>query len=330
MKQYNLILLTLFNSIVTFAQNSNPYQIFGHNSTVKYEMPVTEMLYIKNVDLSSEIKAMAFDLENNKVKLLGANDSLLKEVSIEANQILRWISVDPLAKKFPSHSPYNFVTNNPINAIDPDGRDVIFLIDKQGAGNNGHMGMLFQDSKGAWYHFSQGAAEQGSTSGMVSNNGYVGGIMVQPMLTKNSAGQIVQMTKEQAIAMVKSGQVDGNAYDTDITLKTTQEQDDKIYSNALNLQKAYENKSEKYRLLSNNCVDACQDAVQGDKGSKTGIILPSDATTPKPNSYFDLLKVSVPWMNGDLQFVTPQSGLDNFQPKPIAIPKLPVNNTQTN
>lgn len=36
-----------------------------------------------------------------------------------------WLSVDPLAEKYPNVSPYVYCLNNPINAIDPDGRDVI-------------------------------------------------------------------------------------------------------------------------------------------------------------------------------------------------------------
>jgi RHS repeat-associated protein len=36
-----------------------------------------------------------------------------------------WLSVDPLAHKFPHKSPYAFVENNPINLIDPDGREPI-------------------------------------------------------------------------------------------------------------------------------------------------------------------------------------------------------------
>ena len=33
-----------------------------------------------------------------------------------------WLSVDPLAHLYPSRSPYNYVYNNPINEVDPDGR----------------------------------------------------------------------------------------------------------------------------------------------------------------------------------------------------------------
>lgn len=37
----------------------------------------------------------------------------------------RWQALDPLAAKYPSMSPYNFVGNSPIMFIDPDGRKII-------------------------------------------------------------------------------------------------------------------------------------------------------------------------------------------------------------
>ncbi len=36
-----------------------------------------------------------------------------------------WLSVDPLAEKYPSYSPYTFCLNNPVIYTDPDGRDVV-------------------------------------------------------------------------------------------------------------------------------------------------------------------------------------------------------------
>ncbi len=39
----------------------------------------------------------------------------------------RFLSIDPLASKYPSLSPYAYVANNPINAIDPDGRLIVYV-----------------------------------------------------------------------------------------------------------------------------------------------------------------------------------------------------------
>ena len=68
-----------------------------------------------------------FSLTDNKYKFTG------KERDIETNydyfgaryydsRIGRWLSIDPLAEKYPGWSPYNYTLNNPIINFDPNGK----------------------------------------------------------------------------------------------------------------------------------------------------------------------------------------------------------------
>lgn len=37
----------------------------------------------------------------------------------------RWMNIDPLAEKFPYMSPYVYCNDNPINLVDPDGKEAM-------------------------------------------------------------------------------------------------------------------------------------------------------------------------------------------------------------
>lgn len=50
-----------------------------------------------------------------------------RTTAVKQKPVQRFYSVDPLAEKYPNISPYAYVANNPINAIDPDGRLIIFI-----------------------------------------------------------------------------------------------------------------------------------------------------------------------------------------------------------
>jgi uncharacterized protein RhaS with RHS repeats len=42
----------------------------------------------------------------------------------------RWMNIDPLAEKYLNLTLYNYVANNPIVNIDPNGKDIIFITGK--------------------------------------------------------------------------------------------------------------------------------------------------------------------------------------------------------
>lgn len=88
-------------------------------------------------------KALAFGDPSNRLKYNGkeeqreefADDSGLEWLDYGArmydNQIGRWHVIDPMADKWNTYSPDNYVLNNPSNVVDPDGKDAIFSYDEQ-------------------------------------------------------------------------------------------------------------------------------------------------------------------------------------------------------
>jgi hypothetical protein len=174
MKQLILVLITFFCFSSIKAQD-NPYEIFGYESKVKYETKISEYFIIKNSDTTSVTKSMAFNLELGYVLFLNEKDSIINKTKIEPNQLLRWLSVDPLASDYPSLSPYNFVANTPINAIDPDGRKILFV---NGFWNSYYGGIMGSTKGGKGYWGSGFATEAQSffnDYSKMGNNNYIDG-----------------------------------------------------------------------------------------------------------------------------------------------------------
>lgn len=79
-----------------------------------------------------EIGDVLFNTKTNEVVGFVSNSDSLIELKPE----LQSMSIDPLCEKYYSISPYAYCMNNPVNAIDPDGRLVIF-INGMHSGNGG-------------------------------------------------------------------------------------------------------------------------------------------------------------------------------------------------
>lgn len=174
-----------------------------------------------------------------------------------------WTSVDPKAHKYPGVSPYAYVMNNPLINIDPDGRDIAFAVDKNGAGGNGHTTLYFQNETGQWYSFNQGATNGDSSGG--------------------NLWLLLGQSTDAGVSISEVNEVPKGA----LLLHTTPEQDEKIAGNALIIQNEHKSGASKYNLYSNNCTDAAVDVVNT---SKSGITVENSSTTVKPNTWFKELK----------------------------------------
>ena len=208
-------------------------------------------------------------------------------------------------------SLYSAMDNNPIRYGDILGDTVIYMVDREGAGGNGHMAMFFQNEQGNWFFFSQGAAGNPGTGEMLSASNTEGGVDIQQIqVTETRAktdlkGNVIKgkdskpimetitrnPTQAELVTAAKSG-IGGNAFDEFSTMNTSKAQDKQISDNAIELQGKYKSGEKKYNLYFNNCVDACQDATQ----KNSGIILPFDLN-PKPNAYYNQLSQYVQWFN---------------------------------
>ncbi|MGB0868510.1 MAG: RHS repeat domain-containing protein [Flavobacteriales bacterium] len=68
-----------------------------------------------------------FNGKENDDEIKGYGNSVDFGARMYDPRIGRWFAVDPLDHLYPSSTPYSFALNTPIQAIDPDGRLVIFV-----------------------------------------------------------------------------------------------------------------------------------------------------------------------------------------------------------
>lgn len=73
-----------------------------------------------------------------------------------------WLSVDPMADKYPSISPYAYCAWNPIRIIDPNGDSCAVLLARDAVGGFGHMAILVQNEEKKWQLWSKNGDDDGT------------------------------------------------------------------------------------------------------------------------------------------------------------------------
>ena len=75
-----------------------------------------------------------------------------------------WTAVDPMADKYPSLSPYNYCTWNPVKLFDPDGREIYYT-----EGGDTYVYKKGQDGNYGFFNKQTGEAYSGNNSQYVSD-----------------------------------------------------------------------------------------------------------------------------------------------------------------
>lgn len=146
MKKLILFLSTgIFSVLSVFAQT--PYDNFAPEQSVKsmIELPKTQFR-VENTDSNSEISRVEFDKNTLSLNLLDEDDNVIKTLVFDPNE-KKFLTMDPHAERYYSISPYAFNMNNPVNRVDPDGRDSYLLAWFSKDGETGHAGIAIDNYK---------------------------------------------------------------------------------------------------------------------------------------------------------------------------------------
>ncbi|MCH4897203.1 RHS repeat-associated core domain-containing protein, partial [Marinilabiliaceae bacterium JC040] len=189
----------------------------------------------------------------------------------------RWSCVDPMAEKNNVESPYVYVHNNPINVIDPDGRDGVYIVFPDYKANGypmtGHAGILLINNKTGLTKYYEYGRYDDEKKGVVRSY-----TIPNVVIGEEGRPTAKSLAKVMGVISSKSGKgkkIEGAYFKSN--------KFDKMNNYAKKKEK--ENKDIKrkpYSIISNNCGTFADDVVKQDKDVNAPFIL-----DPRPVSIIE-------------------------------------------
>jgi len=117
-----LILVTACTATLpVFAQT--PYDSFEPEQAKKEMLTMPSASFkVNNPNKEDVVGAISFDASTMTINLMDANKNAIGSIKLNPND-LKWTTMDPLAEKNYSSSPYSYCANNPIIFVDPNGME---------------------------------------------------------------------------------------------------------------------------------------------------------------------------------------------------------------
>lgn len=273
MKRTTLFLLAVTTaSSCLFAQTTkNPFSELGYKKQITYTSSKGEFEEFHNNADIVEIGSVYFNTKTNKV--VGYINE--QKENAEVPTATPAMSVDPLCEKYYWISPYAFCLNNPVNVIDPDGRDAIYITfpkyKADGYPMTGHAGVLLIDNKTGYTKYYEYGRYQ-SDLGNVRTYSVPNVVMENGIPTAESLNNVLQKISKTS----GKGQVLEGAY---------------VVSNEFDAMNNYakgklsENNDpnrEPYDIMTNNCGTFADDVVKQDASVNAPKIV-----DPRPVSIID-------------------------------------------
>ncbi|WP_146106036.1 hypothetical protein [Apibacter adventoris] len=201
-------------------------------------------------------------------------------------------------------SVYSYVHNRSVNAVDPDGEDIIILYDSNSVYGLGHSAVLIGNDKDGWRYISMNGTGEGAKPIGLAKNSDLGNIKYnrKTRIGNDFRGSGLKATEIIGIINESANPNEKHNYDRAFLILSNTSEDNLAY------EKAKKEASAKwYNIFGQSCIDPGQAALKGVIEDRYGKDVPDKIGYEKiehqliPNNQAAMLLKQIEMLNKGLQ-----------------------------